>query len=135
MKFNMEFLRERLIDQDGDSVADTCDTCTDLDALQTDSDLDGYGDACDTDYDQNTATTTADFLVYIACFTDPVTAHPDDPTCQETDHNGDGGVTTDDFVDYFLPDFESYTSSSISAVGPSGLPCADATLTDRSCVP
>ena len=108
-----------VVDTDSDLVPDPFDNCTALAngpgqaSNQVDSDLDGYGNACDADYDGNFLITTADFAIFLDCFTGALP--PEDAAI--CDHDCNDLTSTADFG-VFLAQFQG-----VRPLGP-GLACA-----------
>lgn len=120
-------------DEDGRfNLDDTCVLTPNNPSVDTDSDL--IGNRCDSDYDQNGTVDFDDFAeTFLACFgtTLPTTSGPpEDPTCEESDHNLDGAVGLPDFV-VFLAQFRTRVP------GPTGIFCSNPFITPPSslCVP
>ncbi len=87
-------------DPDADGVAQDVDNCLlEANATQLDADSDDYGSHCDCDYDQNGICAFADFTIFLICNGQavPGSGPADDPTCAESDMNGDGFVGDADF--------------------------------------
>jgi glucose/arabinose dehydrogenase len=88
-------------DADADGIPDLIDNCSArANASQEDADFDGFGNACDGDFDQSGVVGGADLIVLRKCFGASVGAGagpPADPTCAESDMNGDGIVGAPDF--------------------------------------
>jgi len=120
-------------DVDRDFVADDEDNCLGLpngpeDASnQVDADLDGFGNPCDADLNNDGYVTSWDSAIFTACFVDPTRGHSHDPNCRESDFNGDGLVTTTDYI--FL--INQFTGT--DPHGPSGLSCSNASGVGTSC--
>jgi hypothetical protein len=91
-------------DRDGDRVLDGDDNCSAADQPnldQRDADADGYGNSCDPDFDQNLVVGASDFTTFRGCFgrKTPAAGGPAaDPTCEESDLDGNGAVGGGDFA-------------------------------------
>jgi hypothetical protein len=112
-------------DFDADLILNADDNCVgeingpNQPSNQLDTDADGYGNACDPDYDQDFAVTPGDFGVFLACFgknTPFASGQPNDPSCFQSDFDGDGTVTS--------ADSGTIIERIGGAPGPSGLWCA-----------
>jgi len=89
-------------DPDADGVPDSTDNCLLVgNPSQLDTDGDGFGNHCDADFDQDGATGGADFGTFRRCWLQALPASagpPADPTCEESDLDGDGFVSAADFA-------------------------------------
>jgi hypothetical protein len=117
----MHWLDGLLADADTDGFPDVADNCVSVvngpaGSDQLDADLDGFGNACDGDFDDDGVVDEADSATLAACIRGGSPA--DDPTCSESDLNGDGTVDTQDYEQHFVQLFDR-------SPGPSGLACAD----------
>jgi hypothetical protein len=87
-------------DLDADGIADRVDNCIfAANPSQLDADGDGCGNACDADVDQSGSVTVADASAITRCYGKRVLAQGGprvDPTCEESDLNGSGSVTSAD---------------------------------------
>ena len=92
---------------------------------QYDADFDGFGNACDGDFNNDGWVGAPDFGTFLACFQGGSPA--DDPKCKESDMDGDGIVTGNDFSAHFLPIWSQRP-------GPSGLACANPVAPTASCL-
>jgi hypothetical protein len=95
------FVASIVVDSDGDAVFDLRDNCIFMpNPSQIDSDLDGCGNACDCDFNQNGVCGQKDLRALRRCFgrAAPAAGPPDDPTCAESDLDGDGVVGGSDFI-------------------------------------
>jgi hypothetical protein len=112
----------RLVDADGDGVAnaeDNCVTRPNGPAIpdqggnsQLDTDQDGYGNVCDRDLNQDGLVAGPDFTIFLGCFNQTATTH----LCHAADMDGN------DFVGG--PDFTLFLQAFNAPPGPSGLACA-----------
>jgi hypothetical protein len=120
MRYRLPLLRAALLsfllaspaagfDSDADGFDDEVDDCTAIaNPTQLDVDEDGYGNACDCDFNQDEVCGRPDAAILFGCFGKTVTpgAGPeDDPSCAESDQNGDGSVGMADlslFLNRFL---------------------------------
>ena len=89
-------------DRDGDGAANLDDNCRDTrNPGQTDVDADGTGNACDGDFDQSGWVDVSDEAVLAMCLgrvVAPGVGPTDDPTCGESDMDGDGQVGAPDYA-------------------------------------
>jgi hypothetical protein len=100
LRFVFGLPAETETDADGDEVDDDVDNCTLAEnASQLDADGDGCGNACDWDFDQDFTSGSAEFNVVRACMAQhvPGTGPADDPTCAESDMDGNLAVGAGDF--------------------------------------
>jgi len=82
-------------DADEDAIDDAIDNCPAVsNSSQLDADDDGRGNACDCDFNNDGACAQPDYSILLACFgkEGPSLGPPDDPTCRESDMDGDGVV-------------------------------------------
>jgi hypothetical protein len=127
-----ENLTDPLFDVDGDGTPDDLDNCIDIaNPSQIDGDRDGIGNRCDADFDQDGFVLGTDIATYFRCYgaAVPTVGGPvGDPTCEESDLDGDSIVAATDFG-ILVRLFNGIP-------GPSGLVCADPTLTPPDqCLP
>ena len=89
-------------DIDSDRIPDAADNCRALaNPAQLDADDDGFGNRCDADFDQDGVSAALDFGTFRRCYARTVPAGggpPADPTCIESDMDGDGRVGPADFT-------------------------------------
>ncbi len=88
-------------DIDGDHAPDSTDNClSQMNPSQLDADGDGFGNACDADFDQSGVSGISDYGTFRSCYGQavPASAGPAaDPTCAESDMNGDLVVGVADY--------------------------------------
>ncbi len=97
-------------DSDADAVPDSSDNCTLVPNIsQVDADQDACGNACDADLDNSGSSSTRDLRALGRCLgkSVPVASGPIlDPSCAESDLNGDGKVSIADFF-LFKAEFDT----------------------------